>query len=69
MAPDVEAVFVNRADSEVFLIPIDLCYSLVGEMRLRWQGFDGGAEVRASLAAFLDDLRRRALPLARRAGS
>jgi Family of unknown function (DUF5947) len=81
MAPDVEAVFVNRADSagpggrplqtppanEVFLIPIDLCYSLVGELRLRWQGFDGGAEARAALAAFLDDLRRRALPLDRRA--
>jgi hypothetical protein len=69
MAPDVEAILVNRAEREAFLIPIDLCYSLVGEMRLRWQGFDGGAEVRASLAAFLDDLRRRALPLARRAVS
>jgi hypothetical protein len=48
---------------EVFLIPIDECYALVGELRLRWQGFDGGAEARASLAAFLDGLRRRALPL------
>jgi hypothetical protein len=67
MTPDVEAVLVNRADSEMFLIPIDLCYSLAGELRLRWQGFDGGAEVRAALAAFLDDLRRRALPLERRA--
>jgi hypothetical protein len=66
MAPDVEAVFVNRAESEAFLIPIDLCYSLAGELRLRWQGFDGGAEVRAALAEFLDGLRRRALPLDRR---
>jgi hypothetical protein len=48
---------------EVFLIPIDECYSLVGELRLRWQGFDGGAEARAALAAFLDSLRRRALVL------
>ena len=71
MAPDVEAIFVNRAENgsaeprgdvppnppdkgEVFLIPIDMCYSLVGELRLLWQGFDGGAEVRAALAAFLD---------------
>jgi hypothetical protein len=67
LAPDVEAIFVNRTDQgrEVFLIPIDMCYSLVGELRLLWQGFDGGAEVRASLAAFLDDLRRRATTLDR----
>ena len=46
---------------EVFLIPIDECYSLVGELRLLWQGFDGGAEVRAALASFLAGLRRRAV--------
>ncbi len=62
LTPDVEAVFVNRTEqgNEVYLIPIDECYSLVGELRLRWQGFDGGAEVRESLATFLDSLRRRA---------
>jgi len=83
LAPDVEAIFVNRADRgnasprgrppqtppekgyEVFLIPIDACYSLVGELRLRWQGFDGGAEVRAALAEFLADLRQRARVLER----
>ena len=27
---------------------------------MRWQGFDGGAEVRAALAEFLDGLRQRA---------
>ena len=48
---------------EVFLIPIDECYSLVGELRLRWQGFDGGAEARAALAAFTGSLRRRAVIL------
>jgi len=81
IAPDVEAIFVNRTENggagpggrtqkppqdkvcEVFLIPIDACYSLVGELRLRWQGFDGGAEVRATLAEFLAGLRRRALVL------
>jgi hypothetical protein len=66
MAPDVEAILVNRADREVFLIPVDLCYALVGALRLCWQGFDGGAEARAALAAFLDDLRQRAVPLERR---
>jgi Family of unknown function (DUF5947) len=66
MTPDVEAVFVNRAESggEVFLLPIDQCYSLVGELRLRWQGFDGGAEAHAALASFLADLRGRARALA-----
>ena len=46
---------MNRAEpgNEVFLLPIDMCYSLVGELRLRWQGFDGGAEAHAALAAFL----------------
>ena len=48
---------------EVFLIPIDECYSLVGELRMLWQGFDGGAEARAALGKFLDSLRRRALVL------
>ncbi len=65
MAPDVEAIFVNRTElgNEVFLIPIDMCYSLVGELRLRWQGFDGGAEVRAALATFLTGIRKRATAL------
>jgi len=30
---------------------------------MKWQGFDGGAEARTALAAFLDGLRRRAVPL------
>ena len=65
LAPDVEAIFVNRTEqgNELYLIPIDECYALVGELRLRWQGFDGGAEVRASLATFLDGLRQRARAL------
>jgi Family of unknown function (DUF5947) len=62
MTPDVEAIFVNRTDlgNEVFLIPIDMCYSLVGELRMLWQGFDGGAEVRTALATFLTGVRKRA---------
>ncbi len=71
MAPDVEAILVNRTEfgNEVFLIPIDMCYSLVGELRLYWQGFDGGAEVRTALATFLTGLRHRAVALNREAGS
>jgi hypothetical protein len=62
MTPDVEAIFVNRTElgNEVFLIPIDMCYSLVGELRMLWSGFDGGAEVRTALATFLTGVRKRA---------
>jgi hypothetical protein len=68
MAPDVEAILVNRTDlgNEVFLIPIDMCYSLVGELRMYWTGFDGGAEVRTALATFMTGLRHRAVALERR---
>ena len=59
-----ELLTVRRDNNEVFLLPIDQCYSLVGELRLRWQGFDGGAEAHAALAAFLAGLRVRALALA-----
>jgi Family of unknown function (DUF5947) len=65
LTPDGEAIFVNRTGSlnEAFLIPIDECYSLVGELRRLWQGFDGGQEAHTALAAFLDSLRRRAVAL------
>jgi len=59
MAPDTEAIFVRQ--DEIFLVPIDMCYSLVGQLRRYWQGFDGGAEARAAVDAFLADLRRRAV--------
>jgi hypothetical protein len=63
---DVEAVLVNRTDDgvECFLVPIDACYELAGRMRLLWQGFDGGAEARQSIAEFLDAVRARARDLA-----
>jgi hypothetical protein len=63
LAPDVEAVFINRTGegNETFLIPIDECYGLVGELRMLWQGFDGGEEARTAVAAFLTSLRQRAI--------
>jgi Family of unknown function (DUF5947) len=65
LAPDVEAIFINRANdgNETFLIPVDECYALVGELRRLWQGFDGGEEARTALAAFLTGLRQRAIAL------
>jgi hypothetical protein len=63
---DVEAVLVNRAEAgiECFVVPVDVCYELAGRMRMLWQGFDGGAEARQSIAEFLDSVRSRARDLA-----
>jgi hypothetical protein len=54
LEPDVEALLLRRVEgrAECYLVPIDICYELVGRMRLLWQGFDGGAEARADLEAF-----------------
>jgi Family of unknown function (DUF5947) len=67
LSPDVEAILVNRTElgHEVFLIPIDMCYSLIGQLRMYWTGFDGGTEVRTALATFLAGLRHRAVALDR----
>jgi hypothetical protein len=60
-APDVETVFVTRTGDglEAYLIPIDACYALVGEVRLRWRGLDGGDAVRQIMIGFVDGLRTR----------
>ncbi|MFJ9024808.1 DUF5947 family protein [Streptomyces sp. NPDC102259] len=65
LEPDVEALLLRRTDGhfECHLVPIDICYELVGRMRLLWQGFDGGAEARAALDAFFADVSRRARPV------
>jgi len=69
LAPDVEAILVagggprETGGIETFLVPIDVCYSLAGALRVDWHGFDGGAEVRRILADLLASLRRRARAL------
>jgi hypothetical protein len=59
---DGEALIVNRlADPPQFLIaPIDRCYALVGLVKLRWEGINGGSNLREAIAGFLDALRREA---------
>jgi hypothetical protein len=51
--PDVEAILVS--DGEAFLVPIDSCYSFVGQLRTE--------PVREALARYLADLRTRARPV------
>jgi hypothetical protein len=62
--PDVEAVLARRGDVgvECFVVPIDICYELVGTLRLRWKGFDGGHDARAAVTALFDRVRDRAVP-------
>jgi hypothetical protein len=62
LEPDIEAVIVNRlAEPPQFLIaPIDRCYALVGLVKLRWEGINGGSNLRPAIAGFLDALREEA---------
>jgi len=58
LEPDAEALIVNRlAEPPQFLIaPIDRCYALVGLVRLRWEGINGGPRLRQAVAEFLESL-------------
>ena len=69
LRPDVEAFLVRSAERrsgdappECYLVPVDVCYELVGELRRLWKGFDGGAEAHAALDAFFDRVRTKAKP-------
>jgi hypothetical protein len=63
LQPDVECLLLRRHNdgaTECYLVPVDRAYELVGRMRMRWHGFDGGADARADLDAFFADVRDRA---------
>jgi Family of unknown function (DUF5947) len=75
LQPDVEAFLVRSADrrsgiaqAECYLVPIDVCYELVGQLRRLWKGFDGGTEAHAALDAFFDRVLDRANSGASRQG-
>lgn len=65
MAPDVEALLVNRTRGErrYFLAPIDECYKLVGIIRLYWKGLSGGEEVWRAIDQFFVELESRSSPM------
>lgn len=65
--PDVEALLVyrsehGRGDFGCLLVPIDVCYELVGTMRNTWRGFDGGSEARTAMEEFFARAEARARP-------
>ena len=59
--PDVEALLIRKrpAGMECYVVPIDACYELVGRLRLRWKGFEGGEEARREIDDFFAGLRQR----------
>lgn len=59
LRPDVEALLLRR-DGDGYLVPIDVCYELVGRLRTLWRGFDGGQEAHAAIDEVFDRVRRRA---------
>ena len=66
---DVQALLVNRVRGaqRQWIVPIDVCYALVGLIRMHWRGFTGGADVWRELDKFWDglDRRRRTWPSSR----
>ncbi|MFL6137323.1 MAG: DUF5947 family protein [Frankiaceae bacterium] len=76
LAPDVEALLVDRGadrragraqageqEPSCHLVPIDACYELVGRLRTKWAGFDGGEEARDELARFFATVHERSRPV------
>lgn len=59
LRPDVEALLIRR-NADSFLVPIDVCYELVGRLRTLWRGFDGGREAHAAVDEFFARVRKRA---------
>ncbi|CAN5433913.1 DUF5947 family protein [soil metagenome] len=67
--PDVEALLLVREETgsathACFLVPIDACYALVGQLRMLWRGFDGGSEAHTAMDAFFSDIRERSKQVA-----
>jgi hypothetical protein len=64
MEADVEALLVNRAGGRkvYYLAPIDVCFELVGLMRMHWRGLSGGEEVWREIDQFFQRLADRSRP-------
>jgi hypothetical protein len=60
LEPDTQALLVNRAACEYFVLPIDECYRLVGLMRTHWKGLSGGSEVWHEMQLFFQEMKSRA---------
>lgn len=64
LQPDVEALLVNRAGERrlYYVVPIDVCFELVGLIRLHWRGLSGGEVVWREIDGFFARLEEKAKP-------
>jgi hypothetical protein len=64
MVADVEALLVNRvgAKREYYIVPIDLCFELIGLIRVHWRGLSGGDQLWEQVDKFFSKLRASARP-------
>jgi hypothetical protein len=65
MEADVEAFLANRVGErrDYYRVPMDICFELVGLIRVHWKGFTGGEEVWREIDAFFHRLEEQARPL------
>jgi Family of unknown function (DUF5947) len=61
MQPDVEALLVNRVGSkrDYYVVPIDVCFELIGIIRVHWRGLSGGEVVWEKVDSFFSNLKVR----------
>ena len=64
MEPDVEALLVDRVGvkREHYLAPIDVCFELVGLIRMHWRGLAGGEVVWSEIDQFFTRLQAASRP-------
>src|SRR5258708_20838119 len=62
---DVEALLVNRIGTkrQYYVVPIDVCFELVGLIRVHWRGLSGGDAVWQQVEGFFARLSANARPL------
>jgi hypothetical protein len=70
MQHDVEALLVNRVEEtrEYFLAPMDICFELVGLIRVHWRGLSGGEELWNEIDGFFGRLKKNAIIVRAQAG-
>ena len=59
LAPDVEALLVNRVNGadDAFRCSLERCYHLIGLVRAHWKGMTGGPELWLAVEGFFARLR------------